>query len=151
MGGRSGPRHILGVPIVDPIKYRAVLSEVYTSDSNGCVKIPDRIVTVRLYEDLYSETITVNVDAEPGADEPGATPQRFFSSLRKYLARDLGTIFNPMEEYGGAVVYSSLDTVFEEHQSELASEHFTIIWKSKGLRKEEDSFVIRLNKVLRGE
>ena len=142
----AGPRHILGIPILDPIHYRVTLCEAHVTDNMGMVKIPARTVKTKLYERLYLETIAVNLDVDISPIDAETYPTAIFDTLDVYLLgslpNNLPHLLHSKPNYQGVVINSSSQITHPDNSYD--DDLLTVRYIIGGLQQKEAIITVEL-------
>jgi len=126
---------------IDPLTYRTVEREAYTTDQEGCVTIESRFVSLRGREELLEERLSINIDLKrnkTGKCDPGLFFSfRYGESLR-----------NPLENYIGVFLCAKAGSVENENRGinrrqDFFSESMCI---PNSLKKDSERIEIKLKR-----
>jgi hypothetical protein len=145
-----GMPHVLGIPLIDPVRFRDVRMERFVTDENGKVYIPEYRMWLRLYESPSTEIFTVNLDTE----QEGITPQDkikkiFDCVLTVFIESRLENIFRPDEQHKGNISVVSPGPSLKPgmHPSrKLIGECCVVEWKSAEFQKAKQFITIELER-----
>jgi hypothetical protein len=135
------------IPIHDPIHYKEKVKMFFVTNENGEVKIDLPPIRMHLYEGIYSEHITVNIDIKSEYVNKNKKVDSFFKYFNIHDFKNTEKFFNPNSHYKGFLIFSTKNILLEENErSGTKRKIFNVLWNSNGLAKTEETFVIELER-----
>lgn len=149
---KSKKKILLVLPRPEPTVYQKLLvKEEYITNQSGQISIPVRCLRLKDGEDIYSEKIFINIDIDEARIPSSSIREKGnIKNLEKLI--DVYQLFsewfyNPNPEYNGLYIFSTKWSFDPQWFSGIENSTFDVLWNSEGLLKEEEEFLIELDRI----